>query len=107
MEHKSSQIFNALGDPTRRALFESLARLGASNVTTLTKGSGVSQPMVSRHLAGLRAAGLVVERREGREHFYSVRPNGLIPLTDWVSEQTAFWEAKLDALDDLLGRLDN
>ncbi len=106
MPDTSSSLFNALGDPTRRQLFEALARDGEQNVRALTQASHVSQPMVSRHLAILQAAGMVVARKQGREHHYSVRPEGLAPISKWVREQTAFWESRLNTLDDLLSRMD-
>lgn len=107
MPNTSSDLFNVLGDATRRQLFEALAQGGEQNVRALTRNSHVSQPMVSRHLATLQSAGLVKVRRQGREHHYSVSPEGLAPIADWVREQTTFWKARLDALDDLLNRLDN
>jgi DNA-binding transcriptional ArsR family regulator len=107
MPDTSSNLFNALGDPTRRQLYETLVRDGEQNVRTLTEASAVSQPMVSRHLATLQAAGLIVVRRQGREHYFSVRPAGLAPMADWIRAQTNFWQARLHSLDDLLNRMDN
>ena len=107
MSNLSTDLFSALGDPTRRQLFEVLARSGGQNVKVLTAQSHVSQPMVSRHLAILQAAGLVTARKSGREHHYSVCPEGLAPISNWIREQTAFWEGRLEALDDLLNRMDH
>jgi DNA-binding transcriptional ArsR family regulator len=107
MTDLAPEIFSALGDPTRRRLFETLARSGEMNVRALTAEARVSQPMVSRHLAILRSAGLVVDRRHGREHHYKICPEGLGPVTHWVSDQTAFWNNRFDALSDLLERIDN
>jgi DNA-binding transcriptional ArsR family regulator len=83
-------LFKALGDPTRRALYERLARGGEHTVHALTGGSGVSQPAVSKHLAVLKAAGLVRDRREGRETHYSAQPRALAPLVDWMTLYGAF-----------------
>ena len=99
-------LFRTLGDPTRRALFERLAREGELTVHALTTGAGVSQPMVSRHLAQLKEAGLVRDRKAGRETHYRAYPAALAPLTDWTRELTQFWESRLDALEDLLTRMD-
>jgi DNA-binding transcriptional ArsR family regulator len=99
-------IFKALGDPTRRGLYERLARGGEHTVHALTDGAGVSQPAVSKHLAVLKAAGLVRDRREGRETHYSAEPRALAPLVDWMSHYGAFWEGRLDRLEDLLKRMD-
>ena len=70
-------MFKALADPTRRALFEHLARDGEQTVHALTDRAGVSQPTVSKHLGVLKHAGLVSDRREGRETYYSARPDAL------------------------------
>ncbi len=98
-------IFRALSDPTRRALFE---RLCAAELTVrvLTDGAGISQPAVSKHLAALKSAGLVTLRPAGRETHYRASPQALAPLVDWVRHYGAFWDEKLDALTDLLKRMD-
>jgi DNA-binding transcriptional ArsR family regulator len=100
------RLFKALSDPTRRALYERLASGGEHTVHALTGGAGVSQPAVSKHLALLKSAGLVRDRREGRETHYSAEPRALAPLIDWIKHYGAFWEARLDRLEDLLKRMD-
>ena len=75
-------LFKALADPTRRAIFERLSRDGEQSVHAITGGSGVSQPAVSKHLGVLKRAGLVRDRRDGRETHYSADPLGLAPLID-------------------------
>ena len=99
-------LFRALGDPTRRALFERLARGGEQTVHALTDLAGVSQPAVSKHLAVLKAAGLVRDRREGRETHYRAEPTALAPLVEWMTLYGAFWEGRLNKLEDLLKRMD-
>jgi DNA-binding transcriptional ArsR family regulator len=99
-------LFNTLADPTRRALFERLCREGELTVRALTNQAGVSQPAVSKHLAVLKLAGLVRDRRDGRQTHYRAEPNGLAPLIDWMSLYGAFWRARFDALEDLLKRMD-
>ena len=101
-----NDLFKTLGDPTRRALFERLAREGELTVRALTDEAGVSQPAVSKHLGVLKLAGLVDDRRQGRETHYRARPQGLAPLLDWVSHYGAFWENRFDDLEDLLKRMD-
>ena len=95
----TTTIFHALGDPTRRPLFETLTREGERNVRALTATAGVSQPMVSRHLAILTKAGLVVARRAGRETHFTARPEGLVPLAGWMTRQGGFWNVRMDALE--------
>lgn len=99
-------LFKTLADPTRRALFERLCREGEKTVGTLTAGAGVSQPVVSKHLGVLRKAGLVRDRRDGRQTHYSAHIEALTPLVDWTTRMVDFWENRFDALEDLLNRMD-
>lgn len=99
-------LFRALADPTRRAIFESLCTGGEQSVGVLTAQAQVSQPAVSKHLAVLKQAGLVLDRHEGRQTHYSAQKNALAPLVDWTGQMTRFWESKFDDLDDLLKRMD-
>lgn len=104
--HAPDLLFKALSDPTRRALFERLCREGALPVHELTDGAGISQPAVSKHLVQLRAAGLVLADPQGRETRYRADPRALAPLADWLADAATFWSARLDALGDLLKRMD-
>jgi DNA-binding transcriptional ArsR family regulator len=106
MHSGSDTIFRTLADPTRRAIFERLARDGEQTVRVLTGHSGVSQPAVSKHLAVLKLAGLVRDRHEGRQTHYSAEPQALKPLIDWMSLYGAFWRERFDRLEDLLKRMD-
>lgn len=102
----SDNVFRSLADPTRRALFERLSRDGEHTVHALTASSGVSQPAVSKHLGVLKQAGLVHDRRQGRETHYSARPQGLRPLVGWMNNYGVFWRERFDRLEDLLNRMD-
>jgi DNA-binding transcriptional ArsR family regulator len=106
MSQAHDLIFRTLADPTRRAIFERLCRQGEQTVNALTAEAGVSQPVVSRHLAVLKEAGLVQPRSQGRQMHYSAQLSALSPLVDWTSEMTAFWDNRLDKLEDLLKRMD-
>jgi len=99
------RIFHALADPTRRAIFESLAR-GEAAVKDLTARFDVSQPAISQHLAVLKDAGLVRGRREGRFVYYRIEPRGLKPLIDWIAHYRAFWPEHIARLEELLDRMD-
>jgi DNA-binding transcriptional ArsR family regulator len=101
-----NELFGALADPTRRAIFERLSREGEQTVRALTDRAGVSQPAVSKHLGVLKHAGLVRDRRAGRQTHYSARPQGLAPLIDWMSLYGALWRDRFDRLEDLLNRMD-
>jgi DNA-binding transcriptional ArsR family regulator len=78
-------ILKVLSDPTRRSVFETVAQAGEIGVSMLTRRYDVSQPAISQHLKQLRDAGLVIERREGREAFYRVVTGGLQAMEDWIA----------------------
>jgi DNA-binding transcriptional ArsR family regulator len=102
----TDNVFKALSDPTRRAIFEHLSRDGEQTVHALTFRSGVSQPAVSKHLGVLKHARLVRHRRAGRETHYSARPQALAPLADWMAVYSVFWRDRFDLLENLLKRMD-
>jgi DNA-binding transcriptional ArsR family regulator len=106
MAANTDAIFKALGDPTRRAIFQRLSGKGELTVHALTDFAGVSQPAVSKHLGALKLAGLVRDRRQGRETHYRAEPKGLVPLVDWMGLYGTFWRDRFDRLEDLLKRMD-
>ncbi|WP_304192016.1 helix-turn-helix transcriptional regulator [Phenylobacterium aquaticum] len=99
-------LMRTLSDPTRRAVFERLSHEGELTVGVLTRGAGVSQPAVSQHLAALKIAGLVRERREGRRAHYRAEPAGLAPLLGWFAHYSTFWPERFDQLEALLKDMD-
>lgn len=99
-------VMQALAPPTRRVLFERIARSGEVTVAELTRGSGVTQGAISQHLKSLKQAGLVAERPEGRKVYYRVRPEGLEPLADWMGHYGAFWRDRFADLRTLLKEID-
>jgi len=101
-----NELFRTLSDPTRRAIFERLSCDGEQTVRALTDRAGVSQPAVSKHLGVLKHAGLVRDRREGRQTHYSAKPQGLAPLIEWMSLYGAFWRERFDRMETLLHRMD-
>src|SRR5882724_8628505 len=100
-----TEMFRALADPTRRKVFELLAG-GELNVSALTGRFDVSQSAISQHLAVLRGAGLVTERREGRHAYYRAQPEGLAPMIDWIAHYRAFWPSRIERLKKLLKEID-
>ncbi|MFB1478739.1 ArsR/SmtB family transcription factor [Corallococcus sp. RDP092CA] len=100
-----NKLFQALADPNRRAILQSLAR-GEAAVKDLTARFDISQPAVSQHLAALKGAGLVKGRRAGRCTYYRVDPRGLKPLIDWIAHYRAFWSEHVDRLEQLLEKMD-
>lgn len=103
---QQDNLFKTLADPTRRALFERLCREGDLTVGALTAQAGVSQPAVSKHLAILKQAGLVLDRHEGRQTHYHAQPDALTPLLDWTQQMAGFWQQRFNDLEDLLTRMD-
>ena len=99
----SADLFRVLADPTRRAVLERLAG-GEMTVSGIKAGFSISQPAISQHLAALRGAGLVSERREGRFAYYRAEPAALDPLIDWIDRYRAFWPARIEKLKDLVER---
>ncbi|HSE80684.1 MAG TPA: metalloregulator ArsR/SmtB family transcription factor [Gaiellaceae bacterium] len=87
------EAIQALGDPTRRTVFE-LLRDGPRSVGDLARGLPVSRPAVSQHLRVLREAGLVRERSAGTRNFYSVDRDGLAELREYFE---GFWDEALAA----------
>jgi DNA-binding transcriptional ArsR family regulator len=107
MPQLADDVFKALSDPTRRAIFEGLTRDGEQTVHALTRRAGISQPAVSKHLTILKRARLVNHRHVGRETHYSAHPQALAPLVDWMTHYGAFWRDKFDRLESLLERLES
>ena len=99
-------VMRTLADPTRRAVFERIASSDEITVVELTRGSGVTQGAISQHLKSLKQAGLVAERREGRNVYYRAQPEGLEPLADWMSHYAVFWRDRLANLRTLLEEID-
>jgi DNA-binding transcriptional ArsR family regulator len=106
MHSAPDTLFRTLADPARRAIFDRLMRDGEQTVRVLTGHSGVSRPAVSKHLALLKAAGLVRDCHEGRQTHYSAAPQALAPLIDWMGLNGAFWRDRFDTLETLLNRMD-
>ncbi|WP_353186515.1 ArsR/SmtB family transcription factor [Bosea sp. (in: a-proteobacteria)] len=100
-----NDIFKALADPTRRAIFEKLAA-GGMNASALREGLAISQPAMSQHLSVLRGAGLVREERQGRFVRYEVDPQGLAAIAQWLAKYRAYWPRRIEALRGLLKEMD-
>ena len=86
-----AEPLNALGDPTRRAIFEQLAE-GPKPVGELARALPVSRPAVSQHLKVLKSAGLVSDRPLGTRRVYRIDPDGVIALRDYFER---FWDRAL------------
>ena len=98
-------VFDALGDPTRRAM---LARMidGPVTVSDLASPLGITRTAVGQHLHVLERAGLAVSEKRGRTRYCQVRPQGLSLLETWIGHVRREWEARLDRLGDVLDGLE-
>ena len=92
----ADRAFDALGDPTRRAVFKRL-RAGARSVGEIAKGMDVSRPAVSQHLRVLSDAGLVVATRDGNRRLYRVDPKAIDVMRSYLDR---FWSDALAAFED-------
>lgn len=97
--------FQAIADPTRRAILGRLAS-GERSAGEIGADFPISAPAVSQHLRALREAGLVRVRGEGQRRIYALERRGFKPLEDWLSHTRQFWEARLDALESALRAAD-
>ena len=98
-----SQTFQALADPTRRAILAKLAT-GALTVGELAEPFDMSLPAVSRHLKVLTDAGLIERSTEAQWRRCALRGEGLRAASDWIEFYRRFWEQQLDRLDAFLKR---
>jgi DNA-binding transcriptional ArsR family regulator len=95
-----STTFAALSDPTRRAILERLAE-GEATVNELAAPFAMSQQAVSKHLAYLERADLVVKRRDGRQHFCAIRADALDDVVAWIAKARRCWSERFDRLEAL------
>ena len=95
-------VMKSLADPTRRAVFEAIARQEEITAGALSALAAVSQPAVSQHLRALKEAGLVRERKAGRHVYYRAEARGLAPLMQWMSFYSGFWRDRFANLQTLL-----
>lgn len=90
--------YTALAEPHRRRILD-LLREGERPAGELVGNLDLSQPGVSKHLKVLREAGLVTMRVAGKQRLYSLRPEPLIELDQWLEPYRAHWSTRLDALE--------
>ena len=95
--------FQVLGEPSRMAILD-LLRDGERPVGELVEHLQLSQPAVSKHLRVLKEAGMVEARADAQRRLYSVRPEPLAELDDWLATYRRLWTTHLDRLEDHLDR---
>ncbi len=101
MSAAADRIFQALGDPTRRAIVERLSR-GPQSVSRLAEPLGITITAVGQHLRLLETSGLVRTDKAGRTRSCRLEPAGLAAAEQWIAHCRQLWETRLDRLGDLL-----
>jgi DNA-binding transcriptional ArsR family regulator len=99
-----STTFAALSDPTRRAMIERLSH-GPASVHGLTEPFALSQQMISKHIACLVRAQIVIKTRRGRESICTLRPEAIKTVSDWAISYRQFWEESFDKLDAVVNQM--
>jgi DNA-binding transcriptional ArsR family regulator len=97
-------VFQAIADPTRRAILGLLAAQ-ALTLNALADNFNISRPAVSRHVKVLTECGLVKVKQQGRERYCEAKLDKLSEVNDWIAQYKKFWESKLDALELYLEKL--
>jgi DNA-binding transcriptional ArsR family regulator len=95
--YSAAAVFEALADPTRRALLD-LLRRGSQPAGEIAGAFQISRPAISRHLRRLRRARLVREHREGRYRVYQLNPEPLRAVDSWLEQYRSFWKTNLASL---------
>ncbi|WP_417587904.1 ArsR/SmtB family transcription factor [Pararhodobacter oceanensis] len=96
--------FAALGDPTRRAILQRLAR-GEASVSELAAPHDMALPSFMGHLRKLQDAGLVMSEKRGRTRICALAPEAFLPAQHWLEAQRALWQGRLDRFDDYVTQL--
>jgi DNA-binding transcriptional ArsR family regulator len=100
----TSDVFNAIGEPHRRDILDSLIA-GEKAVGAIVDDLSMSQPQVSKHLRVLNEVGLVRCRADGRRRLYSLESARLQPMHDWLAKYEQTWNDRLDRMDHYLKEL--
>ncbi len=95
--HSKEFAFQALADPTRRAVLD-LLRMGEQPAGQIALAFPVSRPAISKHLRQLRKAHLVVEHRRGRHRVYQLNPEPLKAVDSWLEHYRRFWQMNMTNL---------
>ncbi|WDI32284.1 metalloregulator ArsR/SmtB family transcription factor [Hyphococcus flavus] len=97
-------VFQALADPTRRAVLQKLTE-GPASVSELAKPFEMALPSFMQHLSVLEESGLVKSKKEGRVRTCEAQLKRLSEAEEWIAHQRAVWEGRLDRLDAYLQSL--
>ncbi len=106
MSPATAALFDALGDPTRRAIVSRVAR-GPVSVSALAQPLGITVTAVGQHLRVLERAGILASMKQGRVRSCALRPEGLRAIEDWAKACRNEWEARLDRLGTVLDEMED
>ena len=97
-------VFQAIADPVRRDIIGLLAHKKLS-VNSVADNFDISRPAVSKHIKILNECGLIIIKKQGRERFCEIQPDGLSEVSEWVEQYRKLWEQKLDSFESYLQEL--
>ncbi|MGW1197999.1 ArsR/SmtB family transcription factor [Streptomyces sp. NPDC002536] len=106
-ETRHDRVFAALASPVRREVLRMLREEGPQPVSSLAGRFAMARPSFSEHLRVLREAGLVSERRAGRQRLYRLEPVPLHEVQEWLGPFERFWRERLAGLQDVLDRMED
>ncbi|PJB70258.1 MAG: transcriptional regulator [Alphaproteobacteria bacterium CG_4_9_14_3_um_filter_47_13] len=94
--------FAALAEPNRRRIIEMIAANGEMASTDISKQFDISAPAISQHLKVLREAELLQMEKRAQQRIYTLNPQGVDEMWEWLNQMRKFWNERFDALDELL-----
>jgi len=100
----TSDVFNAIAEPRRRAILKYLSEGAEYDVTELVLKLGLPQPAVSKHLGVLRKVGVVAVHKDGQRRLYRLNPQELKPVHDWIQYFEKFWTEQLSSIKEVAER---
>jgi len=102
-QEQAGPVFRALADDNRRAILARLSE-GPATVSELAEPLTISLAATVQHVQSLERVGLLTSDKEGRSRTCRLKPEGLVPIEQWISENKALWERRLDRFSDALDR---
>ncbi len=105
MQHQTQNAFRALADPTRRDIVQMLATRDMT-IAELTEQFDMTRAAVKKHLTVLSDGGLITVEARGRERINRLKPQGMVPVLDWLSFFDQFWDDRLNNLKEAIERKD-
>ena len=99
-------VFQAIADPTRREIL-GLLTAKSLNLNSVAGNFEISRPAIAKHIKILTECGLVVIKKQGRDHYCEAKLDKLHEVSNWVEQYRKFWEERFDSLEIYLNKLQN